>query len=350
MLWIVLAASFVPVANCVQCMSQTGSPVDWFIVYKLPSLRENGTHSVGRSVGASVRHDSGHFYMDVNNPTWTLSKVLMKNPKHAVYNTLQTIYQAKTTDDFAYVMYNDKTPAGKEPESDGHSKGVFAFDKEAGFWLVHSTPGFPPNRADGYNWPDTALVNGQSFLCVSYSYSQLNNIASQIVYNYVQVYDHMASASFLSDNPSLAAVINHKHPGRRTANKVQLTSKQGTPFLSFAKTAAFNDDLYSAFVAPVLQSGLMTETWQDGVGKMPSDCSSSYKVYNVKAITLPNGIDFKETKDHSKWAVSMTGNWACIGDINRQLHQMKRGGGTVCLQNEKVWSQFNSSVKAYEHC
>ncbi|XP_046559146.1 plancitoxin-1-like [Haliotis rubra] len=355
MLWLVLAASLVPVANGVQCMSGKGRPVDWFIVYKLPSLHGNQNHSDGHSDGDSVGqaravHDSGHFYMDVNNPTWTFSNVHMTATNHAVYNTLQAIYQAKTTDDLAYVMYNDHTPSGKEPESDGHSKGVFAFDKEEGFWLVHSTPRFPPNREDGYNFPPSGNYNGQSFLCVSYKYSQLKTIASQIVYNYVQVYDHMAPASFLSDNPSLAAVIDHKRPEGATASKRQLTSSQGTAFLSFAKTAAFNDDLYSGFVAPVLQSDLKTETWQDGRGKMRSNCSSSYKVYNVQAISLPGGIHFKETKDHSKWAVSMTGTWVCIGDINRQLHQLKRGGGTVCLQNKTVWSQFDNSIQAFEKC
>ncbi|XP_067662806.1 plancitoxin-1-like [Haliotis asinina] len=351
MLWLVLAVSLVPAVNGVQCMSPKGAPVDWFSVYKLPSLHRNQNNTDGDSAGqASGVEDSGHFYMDVNNPTWTFSNVKMKDTNHAVYNTLQAIYQAKTTHDLAYVMYNDKSPSGKEPESVGHSKGVFAFDKEEGFWLVHSTPGFPPEREFGYNWPDSAIRYGQSFLCVSYKYSQLGNIASQVVYNYVQVYDHMASATFLSDNPSLAAVIDHKFPKGATTGKRQLTSIQGTPFLSFAKTAAFNDDLYSGFVAPVLQSDLKTETWQDGRGKMKSNCSSSFKVYNVQAISLPRGIHFKETKDHSKWAVSMTGNWVCIGDINRQLHQLKRGGGTVCLKNTKVWSQFSNSIQAFEKC
>ena len=45
--------------------------------------------------------------------------------------------------------------------------GVVAFDETSGFWLVHSTPHFPPPRDTGYAWPSSARIYGQTFLCVS---------------------------------------------------------------------------------------------------------------------------------------------------------------------------------------
>ena len=42
---------------------------------------------------------------------------------------------------------------------------------------------------------------------------------------------------------------------------------------------------------------------------------------------------------------------ACIGDINRQEEQFKRGGGTVCfLNNPQVWEQYSELVSQIEPC
>jgi len=54
--------------------------------------------------------------------------------------------------------------------------GDVCFDKTSGFWLVHSVPNFPPNASDGYSYPDSGTVFGQTFLCVTYEYSELNAI------------------------------------------------------------------------------------------------------------------------------------------------------------------------------
>ncbi|VDM69196.1 unnamed protein product [Strongylus vulgaris] len=40
----------------------------------------------------------------------------------------------------------------------------------------------------------------------------------------------------------------------------------------------------------------------------------------------------------------------CIGDVNRQESQFKRGGGAVCIQDRKLWKIFYGSVGAYDNC
>ena len=42
--------------------------------------------------------------------------------------------------------------------------------------------------------------------------------------------------------------------------------------------------------------------------------------------------------------------WTCIGDVNRMKSQFKRGGGTVCLQNDDVWKAFRDSIDEIEPC
>jgi len=76
----------------------------------------------------------------------------------------------------------------------GHTKGVVVFDKDNGFWMVHSVPKFPPAPgklykhsviltnstfkifyiADSgkYDYPTTGEKYGQSFLCISLKTSE----------------------------------------------------------------------------------------------------------------------------------------------------------------------------------
>ena len=41
---------------------------------------------------------------------------------------------------------------------------------------------------------------------------------------------------------------------------------------------------------------------------------------------------------------------ACIGDINRQRSQNGRPGGTVCIENEMLWTAFNKAIVKADSC
>lgn len=74
-------------------------------------------------------------------------------------------------------MYNDEPPTKKPNSNRGHTKGVvFGHANNSGTWLVHSVPKFPPKRQDGYSYPQTGTVYGQSFLCISFDFVTLNEV------------------------------------------------------------------------------------------------------------------------------------------------------------------------------
>lgn len=126
-----------------------------------------------------------------------------------------------------------------------------------------------------------------------------------------------------------------------------------------------------------------------GAGTLPSNCSAkiAFHVNNIEEIKidpLVPGFKFSVHHDHSKWAVTKSNDdlddlfiddsnnstnnsnsssverrrrsgqavrIACIGDINRQEEQFKRGGGTVCfMSNENVWRAYSQLVNEVQQC
>ncbi|XP_048777855.1 deoxyribonuclease-2-alpha-like isoform X2 [Ostrea edulis] len=335
---------FVNVCWGLKCKSHTKEPVDWFTVYKLPLI-----HDIG--VDRLTYNGIGFYYMDSQNPSWKLSQVGFNDTGHAVEYTLRQIYK-NTTSEYMYSMYNDQPPDGHTSLNHGHTKGVFAFDKSEGFWLIMSIPHFPPARSSGFSYPDSGKVYGQSIFCVSLKYSLLESLAKILTYTYPKFYDQYLHPSFATENPILKSVLSNsqKHVTSPPFQlETTLHTSAGVVLHNFAKSNDFHRDLYDAWINERINHDLFVETWQNGRGSLESNCTEHYKVYNIQEIRFPNRT-FKETKDHSKWAVSRTGSWVCIGDINRVSSQFHRAGSTTCVSNENVWNQYTNIIRDIETC
>ncbi|KAH9499647.1 Plancitoxin-1 [Bulinus truncatus] len=266
-----------------------------------------------------------------------------------------------------YLMYNDQPP-GREISKNGHTKGVLAFDQTSGLWVVHSAPHYPPRKSEGYQWVTSASVNGQNFMCISFPLKRLDVIGHQLLYYQAHVYDWYFPPDFISKFPVLNLIIRGGPPyGPPWFNITSITSLRGQTFTSFAKSNAFEADMYDALIAPRLQQNLLVETWMNGPGdRLPSNCSTTYKVYNIDAISFGNGVVvFNETIDHSKWTIASPMNktrlrlksrklsasyWVCSSDINRKSTQFKRGGGAICLVHKKLWTAFKNIIAHYQAC
>uniref|UniRef100_A0A1I8EZF2 Uncharacterized protein n=1 Tax=Wuchereria bancrofti TaxID=6293 RepID=A0A1I8EZF2_WUCBA len=325
-----------------QCRDQKNEDVDWFIFYKIGRIK--------KSSAKFVRNGFAFLYMDANRQEWSLSAIFS-------------------------IMYNDEFPYPNNDTSSGtsgHTKGVVVFGKSNGFWLIHSVPKFPRN--DTYEYPFTGRHYGQMGLCISMYYSQLHKIAIQLYYNHLFIYSQRLPTQMADDIPILAKVVSREyHRAAPYVSRVVMYSSAGHEFVHFAKTRAFKRgnnlhkfiislfNLYFDLVAPSLKSSLKTETWQHETSKnrnLHSWCRkySSFKVLDVKKVTLPFNITFPNALDHSKFAVAILNlqnvsmPWICIGDINRQERQLLRAGGTMCFASSEVHSVYTAMVPDYWPC
>ncbi|KAM3925859.1 deoxyribonuclease-2-alpha isoform 2-T3 [Leptodactylus fuscus] len=325
----------------ISCYGDQGQPVDWFIVYKLPRL--DHTPEGGMK----------YMYQDSKSEGWVHGASLMNSTESAVGQTLSQLYKSCQSKNAAYVLYNDQIPEGMANAIRGHTKGVVLLDQTQGFWLIHSTPHFPPSSSQQYDWPSNAFHNGQSFICVTYPYGQFKEIGTQLMYNTITPYDSSIPDTFSDDLPDLVAAAKKKQVTQPPWNRqVTLTSIGGKQFTSFAKHALFGDDLYSGWVSEVLKSDLFVQFWLNSQGILHSNCSQQYHTYNVHSISFGSGLNYSSNIDHSKWCVTSSDNpgWACIGDINRDHEEMQRGGGTLCSSDPIVWKSFKALVSKYSDC
>lgn len=145
-------------------MDENGNPVDWWFMYKV-----SGKSKAGAGIKIT---GTEYVYFDSNAPA---SAKLALSPHHvnldgALPNTLKQCYveEGASTQHLGWFYYNDENPiTGQVVGSRGHTKGVLAFDlgTNTAFWLVQSTPKFPPKGA--YSFPNSGLPNAQTLLCIT---------------------------------------------------------------------------------------------------------------------------------------------------------------------------------------
>ncbi|XP_063150467.1 deoxyribonuclease-2-alpha [Candoia aspera] len=350
LLLLVLSLAFMhsAVYGSISCYDDSGQPVDWFIVYKLP-----------KSHHSPAVEGMRYMYQDGGTQGWVQGRSLMNSTEGAVGRTLNQLYleaaNRQREEEMAYVLYNDEPPTKNSSGSKGHTKGVIVLDRTQGFWLLHSTPHFPPRLDEKeYAWPHTALTYGQSFLCVTYPYSQFKAIGNQLLFTEPDVYDYRVQGAFAQDLPALLNASEGQHVEEQPWNsRVILTSLGGKEFVSFAKFRFFGDDLYSGWLAQALATDLYVEFWLKSRGILASNCSGQFRVYNVEKLAFQDpAATFFSTMDHSKWCVGTESDsgWACVGDMNRNLAEEHRGGGTICCHDFAIWKSFHSLVQNYTAC
>ena len=313
--------------NGLRCYGDVGSPVDSWFAIKEPK----GTSYV---------------YYDAVTPLTPSAHSLNETSGGALATTLAQLWSTGTE----YILFNDEPPVGSVSNATvGHTKGVWAWNNADGgaFVLTHSIPLFPkgPGLVPAYvGLGDNARTYGQTLGCFSLSVGTLNSIARQMGLTIPDIYD----SRITSGTPAaLAALAAGRVSKQAVCNSTAIQTVGGSAVTHFAKSTAWNNELYSACVAPGLQQSLFAETWIRGSAVGPS-CSGNYHVNDVIRLELPFNDTFKETQDHSKWAVGIT--YVCVGDINRMTTQYKRGGGAFCVRDAGLAAALNATIVTANGC
>ncbi|KAK6741655.1 hypothetical protein RB195_009494 [Necator americanus] len=298
------------------CKNMEGKDVDWFTAIKGPA---SGDPMKGRNF----------VYFDPTQTGWKWSSTPINSTLSAIGATINQLYLANKENTFT-IAYNDDSPLKPANNKNGHSKGVAVFDHDVGFWMIHSVPNFPSiNR---YEFPSSAKIFAQSFLCLSLSTNNLEEVAEYMRYAQVTPFLHNLPQFHQIIAPSLLDVINKRSlPSSATVFSMtrRIRTLGGKNVIEFSKHAKFEADLWYDLIAPDLKTPMAVETWRNGKGtKIRTKCNRigvRPNVYNINLVKLP-GKSFASTKDHSKWGVSTneTAPVVCIGDVNRQVNHSFR--------------------------
>jgi hypothetical protein len=316
--------SLLTVAGATGCKSEDGAPVNWWVAMKAP----RGT---------------AYLYADASEPTLQPSPHSMNDTEvGALAHTVRQLWDPNTS----YIVWNDGPPSDPTYNfSYGHTKGILTDS----FWLIHSIPEFPagPAMAPAYRaLGSNAWDYGQSAACFTIQgAATLNTIGTMLQYYHPNIYDVGTTPSISTTVRALAAGAVRTDPVCTVAN---LTLADGSISHMYAKTPAWNADLWSACVGPTEGVNLWVESWLRG-SEVGSTCGGPTWTTDVEEVDYGGGYTWSEYNDHSKWAVDPAGTVFCIGGINRMTTQYQRAGGALCWQTPLAAS-FSSAVASAGQC
>ncbi|XP_064480026.1 plancitoxin-1-like [Ornithodoros turicata] len=336
------------------CKDEKRQNVDWFIMYKLPKMQKTDVNYMTPGGGEFA-------YVDSNTPStttyWTLSEEDIYKADNPMAYTLAPLYETGKPSDLLYAVYNDQPPDIYNGTRNGHTKGVVIVDNTTSIWLQHSVPKFVENLYGGqYTFPESARENGQAIMCVTFNASDVNTVARHLRMQYANVYERGGPKYLRDSHPQMDLLLNDSFIRTSGANLYidNITSLAGQKFVSIAKRATLQVDIYSAVVTNVTQNDLLVQSWRNGAGgKLNATCNTMYTVVDAQQVRLgfqTNFIIWSSSEDHSKWAVGIDKPWFCFGSLNRMESQFTRGGEVLCMLEPMVSNLFRKSGITNETC
>ncbi|XP_076742559.1 deoxyribonuclease-2-alpha isoform X3 [Maylandia zebra] len=305
--------------GAISCKNEDDEDVDWFILYK-------------------VKNGFNYVYTDSTNQNLRKTNKHVNNQAGVLANTLKPYFEKDTqSSDFGFIAYNDQPPNENSVSSThGHSKGVVMIDEDNVVWLLHSTPRFPFSHESNNFYPKNGERNAQIFMCVTLKSTESAEIAQHL--------KDIKAYKFEEHNP-VKLTDSSPVPRARPYNK-DLRSAGNSLFKRFVKqTSATRDpkvgDLYVT-IADTLNTNLYIQTWRSNPGE-PS-VTGKNKLVTIMSVDTAAG-KWNHGCDHSKWCVSETQDWMCVGDSNREPSQFERPGGALCINSKRVAEAFREIKK-----
>ena len=246
---------------------------------------------------------------------------------------LQSLYKDKQWT--SWIIYNDDTnELGNKTTCSGHCKGILAWNNTHLSWLVHSVPNFPQEFTGSTISPieHGEHIYGQSFLHLTRQADDA--FVKQVVQQIHLMEAHVYMKHNVIEVPDIPEVTS---PKQKVTPKEMNIIEFSSDILHIAKSPHNKVDIYEYL--DVYATEWYVETWRRGHPiNAPSHVKDVYKL-------CVNGVEYKESQDHSKWATSSQYYW--IGDLNRMTSQFKRGGGGFLVKHQGIATALRSFIKAF---
>lgn len=295
--------------NCCGCCAETTS--------QNPTPTPNPIHNVKKDIREKV--DYGSFM-----------NIALKFPhgSHGVtYNYDQEAFQPCELNEWiqslykdapwtSWLVYNDETShLGDNTTKKGHCKGIVAWNDTHMSWFVHSVPNFPREFKGNSisSIEQSELVYGQSFMYIT---RLMDETFIKLVIG--QLY-HMQAHIYIRQNE----IMIHQSCKADLMTKVVFSDTVS----HVAKPPYYEIDIYSEYLIGY-EPEWQVETWKRG-----HLIKSTKQITDIEKVCV-NGTEYKDSQDHSKWAISKHYVW--IGDLNRMVSQSKRGGGGFIIKHAKM--------------
>jgi deoxyribonuclease-2 len=240
----------------------------------------------------------------------------------------------------SYVVYNDETSKlNVKGHKRGHSKGILAWNDQNITWLCHSVPNFP-RSFDGVNISPIEPgeeIYGQSFqyVCMDYTSELLSNILLQLYIMEVHIF--IEKMSFINAISIHYKVFN-------LTKTITLVQNEDEMIEHVAKSPGCHIDIYSDHICKIYEYEWKVETWIRGHRIHADEDDTDKRIHDIDTIQY-HDVNYKESQDHSKWAVS-DNEYYLVGDLNRMASQYSRGGGVMICKNKRICLKLLSIIKS----
>lgn len=310
-LWMIVLTVGLLGSHCegaISCKNENGDNVDWFILYKKPAGFD-------------------YVYIDSTDQKLKKNNKPVNHQAGVLANTLKPYFER--TSDSAFIAYNDQPPGCNAEKKYGHSKGVVMMDTTNVVWLLHSTPNFPEGDESNNFFPPSGKTYAQIFMCVTLPSTKSANIAQHLKDINAYIFD--------KHNPKKLRDSSNDPPTRPFHENLSAGVLKFTRFVKQISEERKEGDLYF-YIADTLERNLYIQTWRSN----PEDTDITDKkknLYNIVKVQA-GGSEWEHGSDHSKWCVSDSKDWMCVGDSNREPSQFERPGGALCINSKDVADAF----------
>ncbi len=301
--------SFVTCQISQKCKDPDGNYVDWYMIHLLQAKFKSYSYT-------DDKHKLKVYKMDKET-----------------FPPMVSVLELNSFDNNFAVWNDDNIRDSSSYSAQAHSKGLISYDSKSGFIISHSVPKFPFLDKEKFSdeFPSTLGTYAQTFMCISLNHENLG-----------KYFDNVAKIRpgvqfYLSDNLKASEItkkleffVSESKKDKNPLN-FEIKSLNGKSFQIFVKPDTLEVLPWDADVPQFYKESFFVATWTRPA-MLPNVCS---KYSTINSITYSiDGMVFKNTQDHSKWAVSNT--VVCIGDLNRTNSQLKRSGTAICLKDHNI--------------